>query len=411
LDEVFVIKNHIFVLIVKMIFLKNKILLLKFNSMVNTLLFNSLFLILSILPKSEKHNIDQKSNNSIRKPLYSENIILGDNESFAPELFVKKHCVDFSNITIGSPNVLIRSVEVDVKYFDFLRICIEFAMNLSINNYDDYYFFNHVNPKWPYMNKNLNNSSSDSNWCYYNSIPFSDKMFKKIINTDETEIYQLNYLNKEFKLLIIRILKNDAIFSYFLNNIIEIYSNVSSKYPDDWKTSLVLELEKIEKFVITLNQNDETYKRLSKEKFLPYEIGYVEAFIYRRVENDSISSTNILKLLQELKNTIKKSIGNGPFSHYKDYRINGGNLILTVEINSVIKYNTPKIIISTINNEKQIEILSPFSFEVLCLKENGKDYFLLHQRTFYGFGDDELPQLLIDQSLNIITNSFNIKSQ
>lgn len=373
--------------------------------MLNLLLLKSVILLVASFSNTTDSNFQQQLDNTVQKPLYTENILLNNDESFIPDLFIKKHCVDFSRLPMGSSSVLIRSVEVDVKYSDLLRIGIEFAMNLSISEYDSYEFFNYSNKNWPYADKNNNVSNSDK-WCHFNDIEFSEYAWTKKTYNNQNSSYSLDYFNMNFKQLLLRLLTTDPVLNSFIEDIIKKYSAVSINYPDDWKQTFVNELEDLEVFVLYFSQNKYSYEKKADTSYLPDEIGYIQAFIYRRIVNDGVSASNILKLIQEIKKSVKNSIGNGEYSHYKDYIINKGNLIVSVEINSILNSGYAKIIFSTKNNDKVIEFESPFRTEIKCLQENGKDYFLISESPSFRFDDDKLKQMLIDDSLNIITNTY-----
>lgn len=365
------------------------------HTLLSTLVFlNSFFLL------NTSHNVNKEVTQTA---MFSEEITLNDGDIFDEPLYIEHYCLDFSNLIVEKPSVIIRSLETDIKYNDLLKVSIERVMNFSFSSLEALHLSCHFDSPYRFMKTRYERKD---NWCYFNNISLSDNAISEV-KTNYNTYYQFDFTGDKVRNFIKRIFASEQAVDWIIADIITKYNQISYVYPDDWKLSMVKDLTALETFVKGFNQNKYYYQSIAnnKSKRLQDEIGPNQAFIFRRIVNDGLNSNQALEFIIKLKTEIKNSIGNGHYSHYKDYIINDGNLIASVHIYSTSYAVRSKVYLTSKNSTKKLEFQADGINTIKCLQEDGKDYFLITSRNCYS--NDNIPkQMLIDQELNVITNSY-----
>lgn len=367
-----------------------------------TVIISSLILV-TILSSAFKN----KSKEQIEtKPMLTEYITLNNNEVFKAPLYIKKNCLDFSDLTINTPNILIRSQETDVKYTDLLKIGIERAKNLSNQTFEDLW-----NCECNYGASDNKSLASDAKWpygvdaCYDDKIQFSEQVWDEKYSKYRGTYYDIDWDGDKFANLFKKLFNNDIAINWIMNDLVRIYKQVSYQYTDDWKYSMIQSLSELESFMKTFNQNKSNYKAIANNPKLKLQkkIGANQAFLYRRITNDGISEKNATIFISKMKSAIKSSLKNG-YSHYKDYIVNDGKLIISLKI--ISKQGTNMITLKSKNSEKHIDFELGDIDYIKCLKEDGKDYFLISDCDPTYCKESKPKQILIDENFNILSNTY-----
>jgi hypothetical protein len=344
--------------------------------------------------------------------LHTDYFQLKDNEVLNINVYNEQLCLDFSDIDNNKTSVLIRSMETDVLYSDLQKIGLERVSNVGNNtivrilggcNYSNKYINDKITSIIDYKVAS-DPQSYGSCFCEYKPITFSEHAWSKVSydNTKEVSLY-----SDKFKSLFRKIFMSEAAFSWVTNDVISKYQKVSRQYPDDWKKSFGDQLQELEIFLANFNKNVATYKAIAKDesRFMPSEIGENQAFLYRRIVNDGLSINIAASFVTKMKNIIKSSVGNGPYSHFKDYDINNGNFIIRKKIayNSNLDY----LFIKSKGSINEIQLPLNEVEYVKCLQENGKD-FLFISNGYRNQPPTNKPykQLLVDQSGNVQVNTY-----
>jgi aspartyl protease family protein len=321
------------------------------------------------------------------------------------------------------------------------------TINVSLNDSELYpiersYFFEHSDDSVHYRGTSYFGGvylQDETPYCWADTLPYDETNISKnipiVLRTMDNDKFNFKeYLNYHFKHMyhnpimleqhyteygfdksrydydILHALFNskicrETLFNFFL----QIYSQ--NKYPESCKKNHHRILDNCLVFLSNYQLNRAKYLKFSELDVFS-KLGSFNSFLFRRIETDKIPIEELKNYLQRIKNQIKSS----PiyFSSYKNVEINNGDIIISDEF---VYEKGVDVVVWNKKSNKEIRIKK--FYQVKCLKENLKNYYLITSDYIYGDYRQRggalirYTKTLVDSDLNVLDESkvnFDVES-
>ena len=211
--------------------------------------------------------------------------------------------------------------------------------------------------------------------------PFTQQTFDNFYNgqTPQLDFFHTSVQNKTMR---------GALIDYFFT----CYDQLSSSLPESLKKEIIANCNDMLVFLKNYQTNRPKYLEYARNNTMLEKTSTLNAFLYRRIETDKISSLDLITYINNFKDKVTASLNNSTWSFYSKFAINGGDLYLTDSQNKKIK-------VSTKNSQKTIE-LDYCDLEIKCMVDNTGTYYQFANRIS---GGDQTEFIgLYDSNLNLI---------
>ncbi len=210
-----------------------------------------------------------------------------------------------------------------------------------------------------------------------NPAPFTQQTFGSFYNgqTPQLDFFHTSMQDKTIR---------GALIDYFFT----CYDQFSTSLPESIKNEIIANCNGMLVFLKNYQTNRPKYLEYARNNTMLEKTSTLNAFLYRRIETDKISSLDLITYVNKFKAKVNASLNNSTWSFYSKFVINGGDLYLTDAQNKKIK-------VSTKNSLKTIE-LEYCNVEIKCMVDNTGTYYQFgkiigwNQTEFIGLYDSNL---------------------